>query len=213
MPREHGDDGGFVETVALDDVLGVFDAVKGPVILSADVADELGCTRETARRKLEELHRRDDIARRKVSRRVIYWRPETSARVPTDAARAERSATPSQPPADPDTPDRAGDGAETDTLLADLRAHLDAVDAPPKTNHGRDAVVDVVRLLREHGTMETGELKEALYPEYGDHYKNEQAMWESLRRYLEDTPGVDTDAGYGVYGYAGDDAVREALEP
>ena len=213
MPREHGDDGAFVETVALDDVLGVFDAVDGPVILSADIADELGCTRETARRKLERLYERGDLDRRKVSRRVIYWRPEAATRAPTDTARAGGSATPSEPPTETDTPERAGDGAETDTLLAELRAHLDAVDAPPKTNHGRAALVDVVRLLREHGTMKTRELKKALYAEYGDHYGSDRAMWESLRRYLEDTPGVDTDAGYGAYGYAGDDAVREALEP
>jgi hypothetical protein len=211
MPREHGDDGAFVETVALDDVLGVFDAVDGPAILSADVADELGCTRETARRKLERLYDRGDLDRRKVSRRVIYWRPETSPRAPTDAARAGGSATPSEPPVETDVPENAGEGDETDTLIADLRAHLDAVDATPKTEHGRDAVVDVVRLLREHGTMKTGELKEALYPAYDDHYKNDRAMWESLQRDLEDTPGVDDDS-YGEYGDAGDDAVREALE-
>lgn len=76
MPREHGKDGAFVETVTLDDVLDTFDHVDGPVILSADVADRLECSRETARRKLEELYDRGDLARRKVSRRVIYWRPD-----------------------------------------------------------------------------------------------------------------------------------------
>lgn len=95
---------------------------------------------------------------------------------------------------------------ERDTLIDDLRAHLDAVDAAPKTEHGRDAVVDTVRLLREHET-----LKEALYPDYDDQYGCERAMWESLRRHLNDTPGVDTDAGYGQYGYEGDDDVGEAL--
>ena len=74
MPREHGDDGTYVETVPLGKVLEVFDAVDGPVILSADVADELDCSLETARRKLQQLHDRGDLARRKVSRRVIYWR-------------------------------------------------------------------------------------------------------------------------------------------
>ncbi|ELY49060.1 hypothetical protein C493_21096, partial [Natronolimnohabitans innermongolicus JCM 12255] len=68
MPREHGDSGTFVETVSLEDVLGVFDVVDGPVILSADVADELDCSRETARRKLQALYERGDLERRKVSR-------------------------------------------------------------------------------------------------------------------------------------------------
>ena len=74
MPREHGEKGEFVETVALDDVLGVFNHVDGPVVLSADVADALGCTTETARRKLKRLHDRGDLDRRKVARRVLYWR-------------------------------------------------------------------------------------------------------------------------------------------
>ena len=79
MPREHGESGEFVETVTLDDVLGVFDTVRGPVMLSADVADELDCSRETARRKLEQLHDRGDLDRRKVARRVVYWRPDQDA--------------------------------------------------------------------------------------------------------------------------------------
>ncbi len=88
MPREHGDDGSFVETVTLGDVLGVFGAVEGPVVLSADVADALDCSRETARRKLEALHDRGEVERRKVSKRVIYWRPADDDPSPTagDAA-------------------------------------------------------------------------------------------------------------------------------
>lgn len=74
MPRKHGEDGEFVETVSLNDVLETFDHVRGPVVLSADVADRLKCSRETARRKLEELYQRGDVDRRKVSRRVIYWK-------------------------------------------------------------------------------------------------------------------------------------------
>jgi len=54
----------------------VLDAVDGPVILSADVADHFGVTRETARRKLKQLSDRDVLDRRKVSRRVIYWRAD-----------------------------------------------------------------------------------------------------------------------------------------
>lgn len=79
MPREHGDKGEFVETTTLDDVRSVFEEVDGPVVLSADVSDQLGCTRETARRKLETLHERGDLHRRKVARRVIYWQPTPSS--------------------------------------------------------------------------------------------------------------------------------------
>ena len=76
MPREQGESGEFVETIAPEDVLDVFDAVDGPVILSADVADHFGVTRETARRKLKQLSDRGELDRRKVSRRVIYWRAD-----------------------------------------------------------------------------------------------------------------------------------------
>lgn len=79
MPREHGDKGEFVETTTLDDVRAVFDQVEGPVVLSADVSDQLDCTRETARRKLEKLHDRGDLDRRKVARRMIYWEPTESS--------------------------------------------------------------------------------------------------------------------------------------
>lgn len=74
MAPKHGDDGKYIETVPLDDVRGVFQEVRGPVILSADVSDELGCSRGTARRKLETLCERDEVDRRKTSGRVLYWK-------------------------------------------------------------------------------------------------------------------------------------------
>jgi hypothetical protein len=71
-------------------------------------------------------------------------------------------------------------------------------------------VVDVFRLLREHGTLSTGDLQEAVYPEYRDQWGSERTMWNAVDRYLEDIPGI-AKGGYGEWTYAGDDAVREAL--
>jgi len=114
MPREHGDDGAFIETIGLDDVREVFNTVDGPVILSADVADGLDCSRETARRKLKELHERGDLERRKVSRRVIYWEPEEEdAGGATDTARADPDPTPGHTPGDTGTPTHADESGET----------------------------------------------------------------------------------------------------
>jgi CTP-dependent riboflavin kinase len=79
MPREHGKTGDFVETVTLDDVFDVFDAVRGPVVTSADVADALDCSRDTARRKLTDLHREERVARRKTAGRIIWWRTDDAA--------------------------------------------------------------------------------------------------------------------------------------
>jgi hypothetical protein len=210
MPREHGKDGAFVETVSLEDVLDVFDAVDGPVILSADVADTLDCSRETARRKLKELHDRGDLDRRKVSRRVIYWRdtPDTvgHSQKARDTPRVDAGDTEGETP---DTDTHAAHADESD-LVEDVRAYLEEKGVGPKTRRGRDMVCDVLGYLREHDTAKTGELKELLEPEYGEHYKNTKSLWESVSRYLKDVPGVEK-GGHGVYRYAGDEHVREEL--
>lgn len=70
---ERGDAGQYTETVTLDDVLGVFATVAGPVVTSGDVADALGCSRETARRKLRALERRGHVDSRKTAGRVLWW--------------------------------------------------------------------------------------------------------------------------------------------
>nr|WP_254521877.1 HTH domain-containing protein [Natrinema caseinilyticum] len=63
----------FTETVTLDDVLGVFDTVEGPVVTSGDVAEALDCSRETARRKLRTLEEHGRVAGRKTAGRVVWW--------------------------------------------------------------------------------------------------------------------------------------------
>jgi predicted transcriptional regulator len=73
MSRERGDTGRYTETVTLDDVLGIFDTVEGPVVTSGDVAETLDCSRETARRKLRTLEEQDHVASRKTAGRVVWW--------------------------------------------------------------------------------------------------------------------------------------------
>jgi len=209
MPREHGESGEYVETVTLDDVLDTFDHVEGPVVLSADVADRLGCSRETGRRKLETLHDRGDLRRRKVSRRVIYWRPESDQERRETAVDTDAVQTPTPTPNAESEDTRADDG---DALAEDVRAYLDRNDVPPKTDHGRAAVVDVFQYLREQGTAKTGDIQDAVYPAYSDDWSDERTMWNALDRYLKngDIPGVEK-GGYGEWEYTGDDAVRETL--
>lgn len=74
MPRKRGDGGAFVEDTSHDDVLAVFAQVEGPVVTSGDVATSLGCSRETARRKLNELHEQGRLGKRKTAGRVVYWK-------------------------------------------------------------------------------------------------------------------------------------------
>jgi len=209
MPREHGESGEYVETVTLDAVLDTFDHVDGPVILSADVADRLGCSRETARRKLNTLYDRGDLDRRKVSRRVIYWRDEQGE----DAATTAGDDDTAEPTANPRNVESGRTRDESDGDLAErVREYLETNDIPPKTEHGRDAVVDVFRYLREHGASKTGEIQDAVYPAYAEEWGSARTMWNALDRYLKngETPGVEK-GGYGEWEYAGDESVREAL--
>lgn len=75
MPKERGETGQYVETIGLDDVLALFDRVDGPpVVTSADIADMTGLTRDSARRKLNELQDRGDVDARRSAGRVLYWR-------------------------------------------------------------------------------------------------------------------------------------------
>ncbi len=73
MSREREETGRYTETVTLDDVLGVFETVDGPVVTSGDVADALACSRETARRKLRTLDAQGRLASRKTAGRVVWW--------------------------------------------------------------------------------------------------------------------------------------------
>ena len=77
MSREREDTGRYIETVTLDDVLGVFETVDGPVVTSGDVAEALDCSRETARRKLSTLEGQGSVASRKTTGRVVWWRVDS----------------------------------------------------------------------------------------------------------------------------------------
>ena len=65
--------GRYAERVDHDDVLGVFDAVEGPVVTTTDVGDVLGITTEAARGKLNDLVGEGVLRRRKTGRTVVYW--------------------------------------------------------------------------------------------------------------------------------------------
>jgi len=73
MSRERTDSGQYAETVTIDRVRRVFETVDGPAVTSADIATELGVTAEAARRKLNELHGRGMLGKRKTAGRNIYW--------------------------------------------------------------------------------------------------------------------------------------------
>lgn len=101
---ERTDGGEFATRVRVGDVLGVFEAVRGPVVTASDVADELGCSAETARRKLASLREEGVVDTRTAGRTALWWR--------TAAGRGDID--PSDPfwDAEPATPDGPEDVSE-----------------------------------------------------------------------------------------------------
>lgn len=78
MPSDRDrEDNQFTGGVSIEDVLGVFNQVKGPVVTSSDVADYLDCSRETARRKLREFEEMHRVASRKTTECVGWWLTDT----------------------------------------------------------------------------------------------------------------------------------------
>ena len=70
--------GRFADSVTGEDVLGVFEAVEGPVVTSTDVGDVLGISTESARQHLNDLVSEGPLRRRKTGRTVVYWITDTT---------------------------------------------------------------------------------------------------------------------------------------
>lgn len=94
VDRERAPSGEFVETVSLEDVLDIFNEVRGPVITSSDVAAAFDFTTEAARQKLTRLYDQGKVDRRKTGRTVVYWRTTTSATDNTNASDDHHTDTP-----------------------------------------------------------------------------------------------------------------------
>lgn len=77
--RDRTETGEYIETVTVDDVLDVMRTSSDPFVTNRDVADALGCSTETARRKLTALAEADEIERREVgANAVVWWIPQLS---------------------------------------------------------------------------------------------------------------------------------------
>ena len=181
MPREHGEAGEFVETITLDDVLGVFDQVRGPVVTSSDVADALDCTTEAARQKLTRLYDQGRVDRRKTGRTTVWWRTggEQDRTEDGDVQQAEsgreRGVTPSE---DTDDGTDTRDATSTRTTREQSAAlSLDAVDFPDSRDREDClAAVDAARVyLREHGTATMRDLVTNVMPTHPVGYNVDDA--------------------------------------
>lgn len=223
MPGADRDDesGQYTETYPTEEFLDAI-ADAGDMAGTQDVADYVGSSYETAYKKLRKLEGSGVVESKKVANARVWMRAGSGTPSSADSPGGESGVTPSEDEAaQSPSPTDGGDGAsrapaesgghdEWEDLAADLRAHLKATGQPPKTAHGRDVILDVLERLRERGPMKTGELRDEIYPDYTDHWDGSRAMWNAVGRYLEDIPGTEK-PGYGEWGYAGDDVLREAI--
>jgi ribosomal protein S25 len=191
--RERSDAGTFVETVTLEDVRGVFDAVRGPVVTSSDVADALGCTTEAARQKLRRLVDRGELEKRKTGRTVVYWRAvdEERREPPRDAARSDPGNDPGADTDAEEPPIRPESGDE------DLAGVVDRIaegwDDPPERIDARKAAARaVLEHAREHGTVSKKEAKEEVRPEYPVEGQNARTWYrKNIRPVLNEAAEYD----------------------
>lgn len=70
-----------------------------------------------------------------------------------------------------------------------LRQHFDT-DAGPRRRPPREALIDLVILLREKGPLTTADARKELYPQHEDEYSSPSSLWDSVRRYFDETPGI-----------------------
>jgi len=206
-PRERSDSGTFVETVSLEDVLGVFDAVRGPVITSSDVAEELDCTTEAARQKLRRLYDQGEVDKRKTGRVVVWWR--TTGTPPTPS---ERTPTTPEPTAE-DTPAAPVEeiDAEQDAQDADVvDAAITRVDTPGsgETREKRkQALREAYEYLRAEGTAQRSDFEDLLGDDvgYNGGFRSWWTNYVKAKDALKQLPNVDPPAeGEHTWTYAGD---------
>lgn len=181
MPKERGGTGQYVETTALDDVLGVFGEVRGPVVTSADVADALDCSRDTARRKLTELRRQGRVESRETAGRVVWWLSNSGSDGTLDSDDHRHG---------DDGGHRAGDdgGEDAESAPEDVNEALDALGLGTER---RAAVRAMYDFLREQGTARKSDFTGEVYPDHSAGYQSAGGWWNALGKdALGELPGV-----------------------
>jgi len=204
--RERTDSGQFVETVTLENVLDVFNQVRGPVVTSSDVADSLECTTEAARQKLIRLYDQDKVDKRKTGRTVVYWRTDSQSH----STPVERSVPVDDVSPEPTPEPRENEPAAQETDEITEQQVKDALEGIDVTGRGaetkevrRKAILHAWRELREKGEATTQELANSAFDEYADHRKfgygessnhyRGYTFWDSCARdVFKQLPGVES---------------------
>ena len=71
--RERTKTGEYVETVTPEGVLDAVATHPDPTVTAREVGEAIGCSTSAARKKLNQLHERADVERKKVGGRSVVW--------------------------------------------------------------------------------------------------------------------------------------------
>ncbi len=72
--RERNRSGRYAMSVTHEEVLDLFEEVRGPVIGSPDIAEHFDVTTQTARNRLTELKDRGLVDSRRIGQATVWWR-------------------------------------------------------------------------------------------------------------------------------------------
>lgn len=182
-----------------------------PVVSASEVAEALDedVPRRDVLEDLRVLERTGEVGRNKVGARAVAWwhtdrvlpaPPKDPADHPDQAGLEDAATSPPTPrPTDEPRDDEEAAHAPL-TSVDDVEEYL--TDHPPNTAHGKRAVLEAARYLRDHGPAPTSEVSEAVFEidEIGEHYGSPRTMWNAFDRYLEDIPGFEK-PGYGEWDF------------
>lgn len=180
MAKERGETGRYVETTTPNAVLGVFAEVRGPVVTSADVADALDCSRDTARRKLTELHRKCEVERRETAGRVVWWMSDDLGR---DHERNLPGTERVGDPVDVGVPENVEDTVSAENTPDSVEdIDVEALDLPGQGDdlqRRQAAVSAVLDHLQENGEAQASELKSLAWEVDGESYSDARSLWKN----------------------------------
>jgi hypothetical protein len=198
----------------LEELRDVITTSGVPVSTAPELADRLDDDRRGVLRLLEDLAVAGLVESAKPGAKATVWWPSPHPwREPAQSrGRGEAPSEPAREPTPAPEPDAASSDVDAGAgLLEEIEEWL--ADHPPKTSHGKRAVLEAVRYLRENGKVPTSEIQAETYEraDVDDKYAGDRAMWNSIGRYIDDVPGVEKPE-YGMWGWAGDDVARRELD-
>jgi hypothetical protein len=99
MAPDFDDEGNYGRQFTVEAVREAFETIDEPVIITSDVAEQLGCSGETARKRLNDLYDAGVVNKRTFGQQTVWWQlpPETAEERSGLRARRISQENPDQP--------------------------------------------------------------------------------------------------------------------